>query len=451
MPSLGADMEEGTLLEWLIAPGDEVHKGDVVAVVDTAKAAVEIESFSSGVLDTLLVEPGTTVAVGTPLAVLLDAGEAPAGAVPPPREPAPLPVPPAVPVAPPVAPPLTPAPAVLSPLVRHLADADGIDLTAVSGTGPGGRIRRADLHVAHEAPGAPPERPRVSPYARRLAEERGVDLSSLAPTGEDGVVRSRDVPAPLDQQEVAARDAGRVVAPGLVDHEAGVTPAAAKRPDGGRMREAIARLMSRSKREIPHYYLRTTIDLHDALAWLQEHNRELPVAQRVVPAALLLVATARAAREVPQVNGFWLEDALQPEEAVHLGVAVSLRSGGMVTPAVHDAHELGVDAMMAQLRGLVERARTGRLRASELTGATLTVTNLGDQGVEEVLGVIYPPQVALVGFGTVTERAVAANGLLGVHPVVTATLSADHRATDGYVGARFLNRLAAHLQHPEAL
>ena len=217
------------------------------------------------------------------------------------------------------------------------------------------------------------------------------------------------------------------------------------------MRHAIGELMARSKREIPHYYLRTTIDLHDAIAWLQEHNRELPVTQRVVPAALLLVATARAAREVPQVNGFWLEDALQPQDAVHLGVAVSLRSGGMVTPAVHDAQDLGVDEMMAQLRGLVERARTGRLRASELTGATLTVTNLGDQGVEEVLGVIYPPQVALVGFGTVTERPVAVNGLVGAHPVVTATLSADHRATDGYVGARFLNRLAAHLQHPEAL
>jgi pyruvate dehydrogenase E2 component (dihydrolipoamide acetyltransferase) len=217
------------------------------------------------------------------------------------------------------------------------------------------------------------------------------------------------------------------------------------------MREAIARLMSRSKREIPHYYLRSTVDLHEATAWLQEHNRELPVAQRVVPAALLLVATARAALEVPQLNGFWVDDAFQPQEAVHLGVAVSLRSGGMVTPGVHDAHTRGADEMMAQLRGLVERARGGRLRGSELTGATLTVTNLGDQGVEEVLGVIYPPQVALVGFGRVTDRPLAVDGLLGVRPVVTATLSADHRATDGYVGARFLNRLAAHLQDPAAL
>jgi pyruvate dehydrogenase E2 component (dihydrolipoamide acetyltransferase) len=420
MPSLGADMEEGTLLEWLVKPGDEVHRGDVVAVVDTAKAAVEIESFSSGVLDTLLVEPGTTVAVGTPIAVLHDTAEAPS-AVPEPRAAAAAPEP--VPVATPV----TAAPVVLSPLVRHRAEEQHLDLTAVAGTGPGGRIRRADVEPAdHEAPAAPEGRPRVSPYARKLAKERGVELTSLTP-GADGVVRRRDLPA----TETAP------VAPGPV-----------QRHDGSRMREAIAKLMSRSKKEIPHYYLRSTVDLHDALAWLQEHNRELPVAQRVVPAALLLVATARAALEVPQVNGFWVDDAFQPQDAVHLGVAVSLRSGGMVTPVVHDAHTLGADEMMAQLRGLVERARGGRLRASELTGATLTVTNLGDQGVEEVLGVIYPPQVALVGFGTVTERPTAVDGLLGVRPVVTATLSADHRATDGYVGARFLNRLAAHLQAP---
>jgi pyruvate dehydrogenase E2 component (dihydrolipoamide acetyltransferase) len=269
----------------------------------------------------------------------------------------------------------------------------------------------------------------VSPYARRLAAEQGVDLTALPDT-----VHARDLPAPSEQHP----------APPAAPHEA-------SRDSDAKMREAIARLMSRSKREVPHYYLRTTIDLQRATAWLQEHNLGLPVKDRVVPAALLLAATARSARQVPQLNGFWVDDGLRQADSVHLGVAISLRSGGMVTPCIRDAHTLLVDELMARLRDLVERARRGRLRASELSDATLTVTNLGDQGVEEVLGVIYPPQVALVGFEKVSERPWAVDGLLGVRPLVTATLSADHRATDGYVGARLLNRLDRLLQTPEEL
>jgi pyruvate dehydrogenase E2 component (dihydrolipoamide acetyltransferase) len=209
--------------------------------------------------------------------------------------------------------------------------------------------------------------------------------------------------------------------------------------------------MARSKREIPHYYLARTFDLSAAVAWLATENAGRPPAERLLPAALLLKATALAARRAPAVNGFYLDGAFAPAEAVHLGVAIALRGGGLVAPAIHDADARSVDELMAALRDLVERARAGRLRASEMADPTLTVTNLGDQGADEVHGVIYPPQVALVGFGRVLERPWADGGMLGVRPTVRATLAADHRVTDGHEGSRFLAAVDALLQTPEEL
>ena len=217
------------------------------------------------------------------------------------------------------------------------------------------------------------------------------------------------------------------------------------------MRRTIGNLMARSKREIPHYYLSTTIDLETMTQWLHGRNRELPVPDRIVPAALLLKAAALAAREVPQLNGFWLDDHFVPAGHVHLGVAISLRDAGMVAPAIHDADTLTIADLMARLRDLVTRARTGRLRGSEMTDPTITVTNLGDRGVGAVFGVIYPPQVALAGFGKVTSAPCAVDGLLGVRSQVTATLAADHRASDGYTGARYLEAITRLLQKPEEL
>ena len=217
------------------------------------------------------------------------------------------------------------------------------------------------------------------------------------------------------------------------------------------MRRAIARLMTRANRDIPHYYLSTTVDMAVSMDWLHEHNRRGPMAERLLPAALLLKAAALAAREVPALNGFWTDDRFTAGEGVHLGVAVSLRGGGLIAPVQHGADTLDLPALMGSLKDLVTRARTGRLRGSEVSDATLTVTNLGDQGVETVFGVIHPPQVALVGFGRVADRPWAVDGLLGVRPVVTVTLSADHRATDGAVGARYLTAVDRLLQKPEEL
>jgi pyruvate dehydrogenase E2 component (dihydrolipoamide acetyltransferase) len=216
-------------------------------------------------------------------------------------------------------------------------------------------------------------------------------------------------------------------------------------------RLATAKLMARSKREIPHYYLRTTLDLTDALAWIRERNRELPVGERILPAALFLRATAIAAGQVSALNGFWEDGHFVPATAINLGVPVSLRGGGLITPAIADAGGLKLPELAVRMRELATRAKAGRLRGSELTGATITVTNLGDLGVELVYGVIYPPQVALVGVGRIVERPWAVDGLLGVRPVVTVTLSADHRASDGATGARFLDALSRSLSQPENL
>jgi pyruvate dehydrogenase E2 component (dihydrolipoamide acetyltransferase) len=447
MPSLGADMDEGTVIEWLVKPGDPVHHGDVVAVVDTAKSAIEVEIFQDGVVTELLVPLGTTVPVGTPLARIDTTGAAPAA--------------PAEPAAEPVA----------SPLVRHLAHERGIDLAAVPASGKGGTVTRADLEhataepaTAAPAPAAPAPPPagrpfvRAVPRARLRAAELGVDLSALTGTGPDGVVTVADVeaaatalPVPPVAPAVRAQPPHQPAAKPVEQAVEKPVEKPAASDKAAAMRAAIAALMARSKKEIPHYYLQTTVDLSYALDWVRQRNEGRGVADRLVPAAVLLKATALAVRRVPEVNGFFVDGGFRPSEHVHLGVAVALRGGGLVAPAVHDADTLPVDELMAALKDLVARARAGRLRGSEMSDPTITVTNLGDQGVELVHGVIYPPQVALVGFGRVVERPWAVDGMLTVRPVLTATLAADHRVTDGHRGGLFLAAIETLLQKPEEL
>jgi pyruvate dehydrogenase E2 component (dihydrolipoyllysine-residue acetyltransferase) len=395
MPSLGADMDAGTVIEWLVKPGDLVHRGDIVAVVDTDKADVDIETFEAGTIDELLVPIGVKVPVGTPLARF-----AGAAAARPPAAPAPAPTPvsapsprPATPAAPPrpapgAASPLSPG-AAHSPLIRRLARHLGVDLATLTGSGPGGSITRDDVERAAAVRPAP-----------------------ITPDGSPIM--------PADDHALA-------------------------------MRRAIAKLMSRSAREIPQYHLATPIDLSTALAWLERTNLERPVAERLLPVALLLKATALAARRVPDLNGFWVDDEFCPASAVHLGVAVALRTGGLVAPAIHDADAKDLSTLMRELRDLVGRTRSGRLRSSEMADPTLTVTSLGDNGVDVVHGLIYPPQVALVGFGTIAERPWASGGMVGARRVVTATLAADHRASDGIRGARLLDHIDRLLQEPGAL
>jgi pyruvate dehydrogenase E2 component (dihydrolipoamide acetyltransferase) len=276
-------------------------------------------------------------------------------------------------------------------------------------------------------------RQRVTPAARRHAAEHGVDLRTVGGSGPDGAVVLADVEAA----------AARAVAP--------APPAVAATPASraAEMRKVIAAAMARSKREIPHYYLAEDIPFERAAAWLAARNAGHGPADRLLPAALLLKAVALALVENPGFNGFWRDGSFVPGAGIHLGVAISLREGGLVAPALHDVASKDVATLTRELLDLVKRTRAGALRSSELADATLTVTNLGDQGVDRVFGVIYPPQVALVGFGRVADRPWADAGAVRAVPVVSASLAADHRASDGHRGARLLAAVAERLQAPE--
>jgi len=426
LPKLGADMSRGRLVEWVKKPGERIARGEVIAVIETDKANVEVEAFESGTLEKVLVQPGDEwLPVGTPLAVIGAAGAeapAPGAGEKPARKPAaaapaaakPAPEAPRVPAAPPPKPrPPSQAPPPRPPAVPAPRVAGGARLS-------------------------------VSPVARRRAAELGVDLATLHGTGPDGRIVLADVEAAAGAA-AEERSAGR---PAPAAPLAAAEKAQEKR---ARMREAIAAAMARSKREIPHYYLGTTIDLTRAMAWLASYNAERPVTERMLYGVLLLKAVAAALREYPELNGFWTEGRAQPADSVHLGVAISLRGGGLVAPALHDADKLALPELMRRLQDLVTRARASSLRSSEMTDATVTVTSLGERGVEAVYGVIYPPQLALVGFGKVVTRPWVADGEVAPREVVTATLSADHRASDGHRGALFLDAVDRLLQEPEKL
>lgn len=401
MPSLGADMETGKLVEWRIHPGDTVQRGDIVALVETQKGLIDIEIWQSGVIEELRVQPGVEVPVGTVLATLHEPGAKAPAARPtlPPAPPSVRPAPPPPPESSAVAPKPRPA---ASPSARHLARELDVDLATVRGTGPHGAITRDDVSRAATSKSS------ASAVAAALPPASRAEAASAAP----------------------------VAAP----------PAAVSG-----MRQAIAAAMARSKREIPHYYLALDMDVHRAVDWLEAENRARPITERVLFAALLLKATALAAREFPEMNGYYVDGAYRPQNRVHVGVGIALRQGGLIAPALHDLDRLSLGEAMSHLADLVKRARGGGLRSSELTDSTMTVTNLGDQGVHSVFGIIYPPQVALVGFGKPTPRPWAENGMLGVRPVVTATLAADHRVSDGHAGARFLAAIEQKLREPEKL
>jgi pyruvate dehydrogenase E2 component (dihydrolipoamide acetyltransferase) len=277
----------------------------------------------------------------------------------------------------------------------------------------------------------PGERVRVSPLARRVAAQLGIDPTTVRGTGPGDTVTRDDVERAAAEGAASGPGRGRV--------------------DATRMRQTIGAAMARSKREIPHYYLAHTIDMHRANAWLAAENIRRPVTERLLYGVLLIKAVALALREVPELNGVWRGDHAEPSAAIHVGVAISLRGGGLVAPALHDVDRRDLGDLMRAFRDLVQRARGGGLRSSELSDPTITVTSLGEQGVETVFGIVYPPQLAIVGFGKVVERPWIVDGAVGARPLVTVTLSADHRVTDGHRGGLFLAAVERLLQAPERL
>jgi pyruvate dehydrogenase E2 component (dihydrolipoamide acetyltransferase) len=383
MPTLGSDMTQGTLVEWKKKVDDRVTKGEIIAEVDTEKAAIEIESFYTGVIHQLITKPGETVPVGTVMAIIQEEGK-PIGPVEPRTETKPVKESPPSPVREPVvSPPPEPGRLRISPAAKQLAAELRVDPSVLKGTGPGGAITLDDIRAA-----------------------------AAAPTKEPPTVAA-------DRQ--------------------------------ARMRETIAAAMARSKREIPHYYLSTTVDMGRAMTWIKEENLKRPVTDRLLYGVLLIKAVALALRQVPELNALWKENASVQSADIHVGVAISIRQGGLIAPAIHDTDKQSLGELMGKFQDLVKRARAGTLRGSELSDPTITVTSLGEQGVDSVFGVIYPPQVALVGFGKVVERPWVVDGQVVSRPIVAASLSADHRVTDGHRGAVFLSAVDRLLQEPGQL
>ena len=286
----------------------------------------------------------------------------------------------------------------------------------------------------------------------REARDLGVDLSKVKGTGLDGAITRADV-----ERFARARAPAAAVPPAAPQPAAGPKAVAPPAPGAmpadraAAMRKVIAAAMSRSKREIPHYYLATEIDMGRAMSWLREENLKRPVTGRMLYSVMLLKAAALAVKRVPEINGFWIDGALRRSEEVHVGVAISMRGGGLIAPAIHDIEKKNLDEIMQNLRDLVQLVRSGVLRSSEIADATITVTSLGEEGVETVFGIIYPPQVAIVGFGKVASKPVAVADRVEIRAVMVATLSADHRASDGHLGSRFLNEIATLLQEPDKL
>ncbi len=369
MPSLGADMEGGTLVEWLKQPGESVHRGEIMAVIETDKGAIEIEIFEDGILGDITAVIGDYRGVGD--------------------------------------------------LLAYVEGAEGV--AAPASSAPPERTPGAPMEEAHHG------RARISPAARRRAQELDVELAQLKGTGRGGAITLADVE---NRDQPVARSKG---------------------VDIPRMRTAIAAAMARSKREIPHYYVSATIDVSAMANWLAARNEENPVAERVLPVVPLIKAAALAARQVPQLNGTWTDDSFHETADINIGVAIALRGGGLAAPAILNTDGLSIDELMVKLRDLSGRVRRGNMRGSEISGSTFTVSSVGEGNVESVVPIIYPPQVAILGIGSILERPWVADGKVCVRKLVTVTLAGDHRASDGRVGARFLGVFDRLLQEPETL
>ena len=401
MPSLGADMSAGTLTEWLKQPGDRIVHGEPIVTVETTKGLIDVEAYEDGRIADLVVSPGTNVPVGTVLAHLDVDGHAavPAeGRIPEPTRPA--------------VPATAPAP---TPAVPQSASA--------------------------------PPRPahgRISPAARRRAQELGLSSVSLEQAAAGAILHVADV-------ERLAAKAG-VAAPSAAAPSATVpqTTVPANDPRAA-MRATIGAAMARAKREIPHYYLGQDVDFGAARDWLARHNANVPVQERLIEAVLITKAVALAAARIDGFNGLYRDGRFEPARAVHAGVAIALRGGGLVAPALLDADRKDLPTLMRDFSALVTRVRAGRMRAGEFSAATITVTSLGADGADVLYPIINPPQVAIVGAGAIRDRPAVRNGELAIRPTLTLALAADHRVTDGRAGSRFLRTIEDLLQRPDAL
>ena len=456
MPQLGYDMREGTVVRWVKQEGDEVVANEVIAEIETDKAVVEFKPTTGGVLRRIVAGEGEAVPVGQLIAVIGDADEALPDDLGGPSETAPSDAPPALePASTPTAPAtVAAAPAGevrASPIARRLARERGVDLSTVTGSGPGGRIVEADVLAAADAARAATEAGRVlaSPLARRLARERGIDLSTVTGTGPGRRIVEADIdaaasapqPEPVPQPVVPA-------APPPA--EAPSAPEGAARQDLSRMRQAIASVTSGSKREAPHFYVAVDMDMTAAMSLRRDINDELPASSRVSVNDLIVKASALAIGKHPKFNSFYRGDYLQMNPSINVGIAIALESG-LIVPGIPECESKTLAEIAAASRDLIDRANNGRLQAEEYTGTTYSVSNLGMFDVDSFTAIIFPPHAAILAVGAVKEQPVARDGQLAIAEIMKATLSVDHRVADGAEAAQFLMEIKRLLEKPVSL
>ena len=413
MPQMGADMTEGTIVRWLKNEGDAVERGEIIAEIETDKANVEIEAFESGVFRKVLAQEGDVIEVGKPIAVIASSDEdlsqyegstasATTAAAPAPTEPvtakpkqeepsaAALP---SAPDKPPAAKPKQDEPAAATPAAAPT---------------------RADARV------------RASPIARSMAQEKGIDLTQVRGTGPDGRIVRRDVEAAL-----AGAGGATVIAQ-------------------SRMRQTIARRMSQSKREAPHYYITVDVDMTEAEHERHEINDAYKRELHISVNDMIVKASALALAKHPVFNSWYVNDQVQQHAAFNVCIAIAL-DDGLIAPAILDCGNKSLQEIAVASKSLVERAKSGALKPEEYSGGTFTISNLGPYDIETLIAIIQPPQTAILGVGSVREAPVVRDGHVAVGSVMKVALSADHRVTDGAQGARFLGEVRHLLEHPALL
>ena len=462
MPQMGADMTEGTLLKWLKQVGEEVARGDVIAEIETDKATVELEAFDSGTLLQQVVAEGETVPVGEVIALLGAAGEVPeAGERKPPAETPPRrtieqPQPATVgagsqgsppeganpsPSGPGQSPELAPPPAPEAEKMHERIDG-----------GQNGRVQE---------PQEAGMRIRISPVARRIASEAGLDIRNLKGSGPDGRILRRDVETALKSGTVAAPATAAAPAVQVPSRAAAAAPPAAPTrpvavgPSSGtqpltKMRQAIARRMTAAKQQQPHYYLTTDVDMTDAMAFRKQLNESASEEQRVSVNDLVVKACALALLRHPKFNAAYTDEGLQFHEQVNIDIGIALDEG-LIAPALLDVGNKSLGRIAMESKDLIERAKGGHLRADEYGAGTFTITNLGAYGVETLIGIINPPQAAILGVGSVMAQPAVRDDQVVVRQVMKVALSADHRVTDGAEGARFIKEIQQILEKPVSL
>ena len=474
MPQMGYDMQEGTLVRWLKSVGDEVSLGEAVAEIETDKAVVEFESTAEGVLLELLVEEGTTVAVGESIATVGAEGEAlaadgdapeePAGAEPAAEEPsesdeAEMPAAEedesesaAIPL------PASPSEVRASPVARKLAAERGVDLSTVEGTGPGGRILRADVLSAEptavpaeepeEAPAEAPEAMEEPPMPDEAAAGEGLEDVEEQPSMEDEEPSEEAVEAveepPMEEEEPVEE------APEAIEEPA--EPETEEADDMSlvpltRMRQQIARVTVGSKTTIPHFYVTTDIDMTEAMSLRREINQSLEGDVRVSVNDLVIKACVHTIRSYPKFNSSYTDEGIRMHESINIGMAIA-DDDGLIMPAILDCGSKSLTEISAASKDLARRSQSGTLQAEEYTGGTFSISNMGMFDVTSFVAIIQPPQSAVLAIGTVQKRPVVQGDSVVVREIMSATLSVDHRVSDGAEGAQFIVQLKEYLEHP---